>query len=62
VSSIGNNAGQSPTLRHARSGIVAAEDYIRLGFRSGYGSKINLGRVIAVPAASRARRGYCWWR
>ena len=35
VSSIGNNADEvTDSLRHARSGIVAAEDYIRLGFRS----------------------------
>ena len=35
VASIGNNAGEvTDSLRNARSGIVAAEDYIRLGFRS----------------------------
>jgi len=35
VASIGNNAEEvTDSLRHARSGIVAAEDYIRLGFRS----------------------------
>src|SRR5882724_1988186 len=65
VSSIGNNAEDvTDSLRHARSGIVAAEDYIRLGFRSQvHGSlKINLDEVID----RRARRfqgdgaGYCW--
>ena len=56
---------KSPTAcAHARSGIVAAEDYIRLGFRSQvHGSlKINLDEVVD----RRARRfqgdgaGYCW--
>ena len=65
VSSIGNNAGEvTESLRNARSGIVAAEDYIRLGFRSQvHGSlKINLDEVVD----RRARRfqgdgaGYCW--
>src|ERR1700710_3040755 len=65
VSSIGNNAEEvTDSLRHARSGIVAAEDYIRLGFRSQvHGSlKINLDEVVD----RRARRfqgdgaGYCW--
>src|SRR5579871_2792453 len=65
VSSIGNNADEvTRSLRQARSGIVAAEDYIRLGFRSQvHGSlKINLDEVVD----RRARRfqgdgaGYCW--
>jgi 3-oxoacyl-[acyl-carrier-protein] synthase-1 len=65
VSSIGNNAGDvTDSLRQARSGIVAAEDYIRLGFRSQvHGSlKIDLDAVVD----RRARRfqgdgaGYCW--
>ena len=65
VSSIGNNAAEvTESLRTARSGIVAAEDYIRLGFRSQvHGSlKINLDEVVD----RRARRfqgdgaGYCW--
>jgi len=65
VSSIGNNAGEvTDSLRHARSGIVAAEDYIRLGFRSQvHGSlKMNLDELVD----RRARRfqgdgaGYCW--
>ena len=55
VSSIGNNAAEvTESLRTARSGIVAAEDYIRLGFRSQvHGSlKINLDEVVD----RRARR------
>ncbi len=65
VSSIGNNADEvTESLRHARSGIVAAEDYIRLGFRSQvHGSlKMDLDAVVD----RRARRfqgdgaGYCW--
>src|ERR1700750_167297 len=65
VSSIGNNAGEvTESLRHAKSGIVTAEDYVRLGFRSQvHGSlKINLDEVVD----RRARRfqgdgaGYCW--
>src|SRR6186713_1926984 len=65
VSSIGNSAEEvTESLRNARSGIVAAEDYIRLGFRSQvHGSlKINLDEVVD----RRARRfqgdgaGYCW--
>src|SRR3954462_7866167 len=65
VSSIGNNAEEvTDSLRNARSGIVAAEDYIRLGFRSQvHGSlKMNLDELVD----RRARRfqgdgaGYCW--
>jgi 3-oxoacyl-[acyl-carrier-protein] synthase-1 len=65
VSSIGNNAQEvTASLHDARSGIVAADDYIRLGFRSQvHGSlKINLDEVVD----RRARRfqgdgaGYAW--
>src|SRR5579864_2050128 len=65
VSSIGNNADEvTESLRHARSGIVTAEDYVRLGFRSQvHGSlKINLDEIVD----RRARRfqgdgaGYAW--
>src|SRR5215469_13077992 len=65
VSSIGNNAGEvTDSLRHARSGIVTADDYVRLGFRSQiHGSlKIDLDQMVD----RRARRfqgdgaGYCW--
>src|ERR1700744_4421067 len=65
VCSIGNNSQEVvASLREARSGIVAAEDYVRLGFRSQvHGSlKIDLDQVVE----RRARRfqgdgaGYCW--
>src|SRR5271170_2772746 len=65
VSSIGNNQAEvTESLRTARSGIVAAEDYVRLGFRSQvHGSlKINLDEMVD----RRARRfqgdgaAYCW--
>jgi 3-oxoacyl-[acyl-carrier-protein] synthase I len=65
VSSIGNNAEEvTDSLRHAKSGIVRAEDYVRLGFRSQvHGSlKIDLDQIVD----RRARRfqgdgaGYCW--
>ncbi|HEX3753957.1 MAG TPA: beta-ketoacyl-ACP synthase I [Rhizomicrobium sp.] len=65
VSSIGNNAEDvTESLRQARSGIVTAEDYVRLGFRSQvHGSlKLNLDEIVD----RRARRfqgdgaGYCW--
>jgi len=65
VSSLGNNTQEVvASLREARSGIVAADDYVRLGFRSQvHGSlKIDLDAVVD----RRARRfqgdgaGYCW--
>ena len=62
VSSIGNNAEEvTDSLRHARSGIVTADDYVRLGFRSQvHGSlKIDLdagGRSPRPPLPGRWRR------
>ncbi|HEX4106005.1 MAG TPA: beta-ketoacyl-ACP synthase I [Rhizomicrobium sp.] len=65
VSSIGNNAGEvTESLRQAKSGIVRADDYVRLGFRSQvHGSlKLDLDQIVD----RRARRfqgdgaGYCW--
>src|ERR1700743_3337466 len=65
VSSIGNNTQEVvASLREAKSGIVAAQDYVRLGFRSQvHGSlKMNLDEMVD----RRARRfqgdgaGYCW--
>jgi 3-oxoacyl-[acyl-carrier-protein] synthase-1 len=65
VSSIGNNAGEvTESLRQAKSGIVKADDYVRLGFRSQvHGSlKVDLDQIVD----RRARRfqgdgaGYCW--
>src|SRR6201996_9588479 len=65
VSSIGNNAGEvTDSLRHARSGIVAAEDYIRLGFRSQVHGSLKMD--LEGGADRRARRfqgdgaGYAW--
>src|ERR1700742_4400376 len=65
VCSIGNNAQETvASLREAKSGIVAADDYVKLGFRSQvHGSlKIDLDAMVD----RRARRfqgdgaGYCW--
>jgi 3-oxoacyl-[acyl-carrier-protein] synthase-1 len=65
VSSIGNNSQEVvASLREAKSGIVTADDYVKLGFRSQvHGSlKIDLDQVVD----RRARRfqgdgaGYCW--
>jgi len=65
VSSIGNNSQEVvASLREAKSGIVAADDYVKMGFRSQvHGSlKIDLDQVVD----RRARRfqgdgaGYCW--
>ena len=65
VSSIGNNADEvTQSLRQAKSGIVRADDYVRLGFRSQvHGSlKLDLDQIVD----RRARRfqgdgaGYCW--
>ena len=65
VSSIGNNAQEVvASLREARSGIIAAEDYAKLGFRSQvHGSlKIDLDSIVD----RRARRfmgdgaAYAW--
>ena len=65
VSSIGNNSQEvTASLREAKSGIVAADDYIKMGFRSQvHGSlKLDLDQVVD----RRARRfqgdgaGYCW--
>ena len=61
VSSIGNNAQEVvASLREARSGIVKADDYERLGFRSQvHGSlKIDLDAIVD----RRARRFHGRWR
>src|SRR6201994_3826333 len=65
VSSIGNNAGEvTESLRNAKSGIVTADDYVRLGFRSQVHGSLKLDLDSAVDR--RARRfqgdgaGYCW--
>jgi 3-oxoacyl-[acyl-carrier-protein] synthase I len=65
ISSIGNNAEEvTQSLYRAKSGIVRADDYVRMGFRSQvHGSlKMDLDQVVD----RRARRfqgdgaGYCW--
>ena len=65
VSSIGNNAEEVvASLREARSGIVAAEDYAELGFRSQVHGSLKIDLDAAVDR--RARRfmgdgaGYAW--
>ncbi len=55
VSSIGNDAAEvTQSLREARSGIVACEEYARLGFRSQVHGSIKLDVDAAVDR--RARR------
>ncbi|MEP6830539.1 MAG: beta-ketoacyl-ACP synthase I [Rhizomicrobium sp.] len=65
VSSIGNNADEvTDSLRYAKSGIVTADDYVRLGFRSQIHGSLKLDLDAVVDR--RARRfqgdgaGYCW--
>jgi 3-oxoacyl-[acyl-carrier-protein] synthase-1 len=65
VSSIGNNADEvTQSLRDAKSGIVRADDYVRLGFRSQVHGSLKIDLDAAVDR--RARRfqgdgaGYCW--
>src|SRR6202042_3894519 len=65
VSSIGNNSQEVvASLREARSGIVAADDYVKMGFRSQVHGSLKLDLDAAVDR--RARRfqgdgaGYCW--
>ena len=65
VSSIGNNAEEvTQSLRQAKSGIVTAEDYVRLGFRSQVHGSLKMDLDAMVDR--RARRfqgdgaGYCW--
>jgi 3-oxoacyl-[acyl-carrier-protein] synthase-1 len=65
VSSIGNNTQEVvASLREAKSGIVAAEDYSKMGFRSQVHGSLKIDLDAAVDR--RARRfqgdgaGYCW--
>src|SRR6201991_4256772 len=65
VSSIGNNAEEvTDSLRHAKSGIVTADDYVRRGFRSQiHGSlKMDLDAVVDRPPRRFQGDGaaYCW--
>jgi 3-oxoacyl-[acyl-carrier-protein] synthase-1 len=55
VSSIGNNSQEVvASLREARSGIVAADDYVRMGFRSQIHGSLKIDLDTAVDR--RARR------
>jgi 3-oxoacyl-[acyl-carrier-protein] synthase I len=65
VSSIGNNAEEVlASLRDARSGIVAAEDYARLGFRSQVHGSLKIDLDAAVDRRARRFMGdgaaYAW--
>src|SRR6201994_2721099 len=65
VSSIGNTAEEvTDSLRHARSGIVRAEDYVRLGFRSQVHGSLKIDLDAVVDRRARRFQGdgaaYCW--
>ena len=65
VSSIGNNAQEVvASLREARSGITAAEDYARLGFRSQVHGSLKVDLETAVDRRARRFMGdgaaYAW--
>src|SRR5580704_11477319 len=65
VSSIGNNAEEVlASLRDARSGIVAADDYTRLGFRSQVHGSLKIDLDAAVDRRARRFMGdgaaYAW--
>ena len=65
VSSIGNNAQEVvASLREARSGITAAEDYAKLGFRSQVHGSLKVDLESAVDRRARRFMGdgaaYAW--
>jgi len=65
VSSIGNNSQEVvASLREARSGIVAAEDYTRLGFRSQVHGSLKVDLDAMVDRRARRFQGdgaaYAW--
>jgi len=65
VSSIGNNAQEVvASLREARSGITAAEDYAKLGFRSQVHGSLKIDLETAVDRRARRFMGdgaaYAW--
>jgi 3-oxoacyl-[acyl-carrier-protein] synthase-1 len=65
VSSIGNNAQEVvASLREARSGITAAEDYAKLGFRSQVHGSLKVDLETAVDRRARRFMGdgaaYAW--
>ncbi len=65
VCSIGNNAQETvASLREAKSGIVTAEDYVRLGFRSQVHGSLKIDLDATVDRRARRFMGdgaaYCW--
>jgi 3-oxoacyl-[acyl-carrier-protein] synthase-1 len=65
VSSLGNNAQEvTASLREAKSGIVAAEDYTKLGFRSHVHGSLKIDLDAAVDRRARRFMGdgaaYTW--
>src|SRR6201995_5299999 len=65
VSSIGNNAEEvTQSLREAKSGIVTADDYVRLGFRSQVHGSLKMDLDAVVDRRARRFQGdgaaYCW--
>jgi len=65
VSSIGNNAQEVvASLREARSGIVKAEEYAKLGFRSQVHGSLKVDLDASVDRRARRFMGdgaaYCW--
>jgi 3-oxoacyl-[acyl-carrier-protein] synthase-1 len=65
VSSIGNNAQEvAASLREARSGIVKAEEYEKLGFRSQVHGSLKVDLEASVDRRARRFMGdgaaYCW--
>ena len=65
VSSIGSTAEEvTQSLREAKSGIVTADDYVRLGFRSQVHGSLKLDLDAMVDRRARRFQGdgaaYCW--
>ncbi|HUO93183.1 MAG TPA: beta-ketoacyl-ACP synthase I [Rhizomicrobium sp.] len=65
VSSIGNNAQEVvASLREARSGVTAADDYVKLGFRSQVHGSLKVDLDTAVDRRARRFMGdgaaYAW--
>jgi len=65
VSSIGNNSQEVvASLREAKSGIVTADDYVKMGFRSQVHGSLKIDLDQAVDRRARRFQGdgaaYCW--
>src|SRR5689334_24260480 len=65
VCSIGNNSQEVvASLREAKSGIVTAEDYVKLGFRSQIHGSLKIDLDAVVDRRARRFQGdgaaYCW--